>query len=464
MLTQSSDIEAYKRIGDSSILDPATPIKPLKGSVLHHAAFVGLETDGSAPFRRERVGEKKKMPNIEINNFPPKDVIQSTLAFSMPHITYGVKDTVLSFYSFDSQLGKMRRKRIKLNHLGKRWFIKKREREICSRFLAILAQGWSPFGEEPGAVLTRLRPVKEPTAPSVPVKDALQQYKDYVDMEVERKVMSPDTRRTYFSYVNKLLEFLPRKDVASVTTPDLVNFIDDKKVNEYSKKYCNSLTGWLKTVFGWMLERGLITENPALPLKNETLARQESRPTMTEEERGVLFDRLRKAGRMEFLLACMMEYYTYIRPNELYRVKVKFVNFEEQTITVPADISKNKRTAKVTLPNIVVELMLEMGIDKHSGNDYLFGKGMKCGHLLGNKKQFGRFWERHVACKGGIYPELAGQKKVFYSLKHSGITDMLQRGVPLAVVRDQARHQNISTTEIYARTSSMAPEGLKDYQ
>ena len=98
------------------------------------------------------------MPNIELENSDPLKVIQSALAFSMPRITYGVNDTVLSFYAFDSQVGRLRRKRIKLNHLGKRWFIRRREREICSRFLALLAQGWSPWGNDcPDAatVLTR---------------------------------------------------------------------------------------------------------------------------------------------------------------------------------------------------------------------------------------------------------------------------------------------------------------------
>lgn len=384
----------------------------------------------------------------------------------MPRITYGKKDTVLSFYAFDSQIGKMRRKRIKLNHLGKRWFIRKREREICGRFLAVLAQGWSPFNDGGGAVLPRLKRSKAITESGVSVKVALQRYSDFVDAEVERKVLSKDTRRTYASYVSKLLAFLPNESpISSVTTSDLVAFIDAMKERKLSPKYCNSVIGWLKTVFGWMMERGLVADNLATPIKTETLARQQGRPTMTDAERETLFARLRQQGKLEFLLACLMEYYTYIRPNELYRVKVRFVNLAEQTVTIPAEISKNKKTAKVTLPRVVVDLMRELGVDRHRGDDFLFGKGLKCGPVLGNSKQFGRFWERHVACEGGIYPELEKRDIVFYSLKNSGITDMLQRGVPSAVVRDQARHQDISTTEIYGRTSSLkAPDGLKDYQ
>ena len=408
------------------------------------------------------------MPKIELKNSEPKQVIQSTLAFSMPQITYGVKDIVLSFYAFDYQIGRLRRKRIKLNHLGKRWFIRRREREICARFLALLAQGWSPFGDgcpEADAMLTRFSQ-SHPPAATVSLKVALQRYQNYVETEVERKVLSKATRRTYLSYISKLLSDMPADmHVANIATADLVAVVDKMKDKGMAPKSCNSFIGWLKTVFGWMLERGLVQANPALPIKTETLARQQGRPTLTDDERETLFARLRQQGQMEFLLACMMEYYTYIRPNELYLVKVRYIDFAEQTVTIPAEISKNRKTAKVTLPAVVVGLMRELGVNRHRGDDYLFGKGLECGPQIGNAKQFGRFWERHVACDGGIYPELGKRGLVFYSLKNSGITDMLARGVPSAIVRDQARHQDLSTTEIYGRSSSMkAPEGLKNYR
>lgn len=406
------------------------------------------------------------MPEIKNTTTQPLNIIQSTLAFTMPRITYGKKDTVLSFYAYDGQSCMMRRKRVKLNHLGQRWFIRRREREICGKFLALLAKGWSPFEGDGSAILTRMRPEAKAVLERVPLKEALRRYDEYVGSEVERKVMSVATHKTYSSYISKLLSFLPPSmAVSDISTPNLVAFIDRMKEDNLSPKTCNSVIGWLKTVFGWMLERGLVAENPASPIKTETLDRRQGRPTMTDTERETLFQRLRNEGRIEFLLACMMEYYTYIRPNELYRVKVRFINLSEQTVTIPADISKNRKTAKVTLPTVVVDLMRELKVDRHRGDDYLFGKGMKCGPKIGNERQFGRFWDRHVACDGGIYPELKQRKVVFYSLKNSGITDMLARGVPSAVVRDQARHQDLSTTEIYGRTSSMkAPEGLKDYE
>lgn len=44
MPTQHCDNETYTGLKSSSILDPATPIKSLKGSELQNAAFSGFES------------------------------------------------------------------------------------------------------------------------------------------------------------------------------------------------------------------------------------------------------------------------------------------------------------------------------------------------------------------------------------------------------------------------------------
>ena len=60
MPTQRLAIEAIEIEDDSSILDPATILKTLKGSILHYAAFGGLGHIGSASFAARSRGRKKK--------------------------------------------------------------------------------------------------------------------------------------------------------------------------------------------------------------------------------------------------------------------------------------------------------------------------------------------------------------------------------------------------------------------
>lgn len=405
------------------------------------------------------------MPENENFLLDTKAIIDASLSFTMPRITYGKTGTVLSFYAFDPDMGELRRKRIRIDRLGDRWFIKRREKAICARFMALLAQGWSPFESDRRVVANVLKSGR-PVRNGMTIADAVGKHNEYVANEVKRKVMSEASRKTYLSYSKRLLENLPNSLQAdSVEISHLSGFIDACKARGKSPKYCNSLIGYMKTLFGWLLERGIVRKNAASSLKTETLSRLQGRPTLTEQERLELFRRLREAGRVEFLLACMMEYYTLIRPNELYRVKVKYIDFSEQSILIPAEISKNRKSAKVALPSVVADVMRELGVDRKDGECYLFGKHLKCCRKIGNAKQFGRFWDLHVVCPGGIYPALGKRGVVFYSFKNTGITDMLAAGVPSVTVRDQARHQDLSTTEIYNRHSGMkAPDGLQDYR
>lgn len=414
-------------------------------------------------FRPVSEAKEKKMPKNEYFTIQPTAAINASLSFTCPRITYG-KSTVLSFYAYDPDAGRLKRKRIRIDRLGSRSFIRRRERQICARFTALLAQGWSPFSDGKAAPPVAVSVL--PVTSKMTLEEAVARHNAYVANEVKRKVMSEASAKTYSSYSRKLLSHVDgTMNVACVETSHLARFLDACKEDGCSPKYCNSLVGWLKTLFGWLSERGVVGANIASPMKTETLERLPARPTLEEDERLELFRRIKEAGYREFLLACMMEYYTLIRPNELYRVKVKMIDFVGQSILIPAEISKNRKTARVALPIVVADAMRELGIDRKDGDCYVFGSGLKCCRKIGNAKQFGRFWDRHVVCEGGIFPELGRRGVVFYSFKNSGITDMLASGVPSATVRDQARHQDLSTTEIYGRGTGMkAPDGLKDYE
>lgn len=396
-----------------------------------------------------------------------KQDIDRALAFTQPRISYGT-DVVLYFYAFDDHSMAMKRKRVKLNHLGTRKSIRKREKQIVSRFTEMLSLGWNPFCcPDTDAILTRPKPAGKPVVLRS-AEGCIDEYLTFIEREAQRKVLSDATFKTYRSYSRSLLSYLHSVQIVNlqdVTLQVLNDFLASLLDRNVTVKYYNSTLGFLKTVFTWFVEHGKLESSPADGLKKETTARVTAkRENLSADELATLFEKLRKAKRLEFLLACYMEYYCYIRPNELYQLKVGDLNFAEQSVFVSAAISKTKRDAKVTLPAVVIELMVELGIHKHRSNEYIFGDRLKCSDKMGTQKQFGRYWDRHVACDGGLMPELQKRNVCFYSLKSTGITDMLERGVASLTVRDQARHSNLSTTEIYAKKSKLTvSEELKGY-
>lgn len=149
-----------------------------------------------------------------------------------------------------------------------------------------------------------------------------------------------------------------------------------------------------------------------------------------------------------FLLACYMLYYTMIRPKELSWLRLSDFSLQNRTVEVSGTYAKNRKTQTVTLPDFLAKYMVELGIFKNNSNFYLFSTAFKPGSERHSEKQFRDYWNKMK--KILKFPE----SYKFYSLKDTGITDLLEKtGNPL-LVRDQARHSNISITDIYTPKNS----------
>ena len=61
-----------------------------------------------------------------------------------------------------------------------------------------------------------------------------------------------------------------------------------------------------------------------------------------------------------FYLACLMQYYTLIRPGELSHLKVGDISVKNQTVFVSKEFSKNHKDAEVGLNKAIIKLMLDL--------------------------------------------------------------------------------------------------------
>lgn len=149
-----------------------------------------------------------------------------------------------------------------------------------------------------------------------------------------------------------------------------------------------------------------------------------------------------------YLLVCRMEYYTFIRPEELTNIKLCDINLKEQKILVASNISKNRRDGMVGLNDEIIKQMIDLHIFDNDTNCYLFSKGFKPGYKkITTRVIRDRFYKLRSVLK---LPDTY----LFYSFKDSGIRD-LANSAGIVVARDQARHTDISTTNKYLKGSSL---------
>ena len=155
---------------------------------------------------------------------------------------------------------------------------------------------------------------------------------------------------------------------------------------------------------------------------------------------------------------CMCTYYCFLRRTELTKLLVKNISLDTGTITIEATASKNKKTDVVTIPNVFLPLLAEH-IVKANNNDFVFSSNnFKTGGVALQPKKISDTWEKFRK-KYSVAKE-----HQFYGLKDTGITDLLQMGVPTLKVKNQARHHSITMTEKYVPHNKKVDDYLKNLE
>lgn len=153
-----------------------------------------------------------------------------------------------------------------------------------------------------------------------------------------------------------------------------------------------------------------------------------------------------KQNDPQLYLACMIMYYCFIRPGtELRLLKIGDINMENGTIRVVQEHAKNSKRQVVTMPNQLIEICKEYGVDTADKDLYVFG----------NKKQFGKVpfslnMLRYRFNRTRDRLKLPKGYK-FYSFKHSGASELHLSGISMRELMDQLRHSKLDSTQHYLK-------------
>ena len=222
-----------------------------------------------------------------------------------------------------------------------------------------------------------------------------------------------------------------------------------------SAKTRNNYRTWLSTFAAWMKERMYIDNNP---IEDIHMLREEEkfRDPLTAQDLVRLGEYTSKSNP-PFYLACMMEYYCFIRPDELRYIKIGDISIKEPSVYVHPKFSKNHKGQLVAVNDKVLKIMIEQNVFDHPSQDYLFGHDLRPGPHQIYVNQFRNEWQK--VRKALSFPS----SYQFYSLKDSGIRD-LANAEGIVVARDQARHSDVSVTNKYLKTAKLAHEETKHFE
>lgn len=342
------------------------------------------------------------------------------------HVVYAV---------FNPSTQKYMRHRVKLNkyrHNYKRKVDFMRFAEgIANQINIKLAGGWSPLGETHNARFY------------MSLADVVELY-----LKDRKEEVRHATYVSYSSTCSILKEWVKANlyncqiiDFNKVHALEFLQYV--REIRGVSNRTYNNYLKQLRLFFEWAIGHCYCKEDPFKHIKTRK-KEIKKRQIISLEQRTIIFNYLRDRDPA-FLIFIELVYFALMRPTEIRRCLVKQIHLDEHYIEIPEEQAKCWKVHHAPLSDELVERIREyLNTNPHTENSHLFSTGFRPGHKpIGSKSVQLRWTDMRKELE---LPE----EYVIYSLRDSGIVDMLHAGVDTLTVMQAAGHHDLSITSIYA--------------
>lgn len=367
------------------------------------------------------------------------------LGYTVPKLHTG-KKWFVDFFCIDPLTNTMRRKKYHIDNVVGKVERKRYAADLIANLYARLQKGWNVWAD---ATTNR-----EYTM----LTHVFDYYEKYISRQKDTGALRMKSYQSYASFTKQFRiwceapehHLQPLVYAYQISRQTVIEFLEYMYIDrEVSARTRNNYKTWLFTFCSFMVERGYLGKNPVEDIKN---IREDAkhRDPLTASQLAQMRRYLEEHGEQHFLLACMMEYYTFIRPEELTCLKVGDIHLKEQKVVTHGEWTKNRRDEAVGLNQELIRMMIDLDIFSHPSQEFLFGtKDFRPSPT----KQSGRiFRERFIKMRKALkWPDSIQ----FYSLKDTGIRD-LANAEGIVIARDQARHTDVATTNRYLKGDSLS--------
>ena len=263
----------------------------------------------------------------------------------------------------------------------------------------------------------------------------------------KRTYSGTDSAQNFLIAMKHNIKAIGDLPVNKITTPvvnKMMDYLRDELKN--SKAVINTKRGYLKVVLDSMIDDGHIKEI-RLP-KRHRVKKQKVEYLTKDMETELLYylhtnkHRYRQGSlynEAKDIVECLID--LGCRVNELLNLEKRFIDFENNQINF--NERKNDNAVAVPMTNRVRDILTHYCYEIRDF-DKLFTL---------NYSELNTIWQK-------ARKDLGYEKKKFYTLhlcRHTCASRLVQRGVPLLLVKDWLGHEDIQTTMIYAH---LAPKAL----
>ena len=308
--------------------------------------------------------------------------------------------------------------------------------ELQASCTTALRSGWNPIDARSNA-----EQVKKVN--SIYLEDAKSLFIEYHQGKGTRVT----TLRSYISKIQMFIEHLGNRRVDKITDYDITDFLNTyERKRQWSGVTYNYAKISLNNLFKFLIVNKYVSANPVTQLERRKVVRTEKHQVFSDDDFVAIMQWLR-AYDPYCLLFIQSIYYTCIRPRELRYTQLKFIDLNKNRITIPAHISKNKKSIPVKIDPAFREELLKLNIEHYPQDYFLFGDTTNIigRNRIGENTPYNRFQ------KCLIELNLTNKNYTLYSFKHLSNVRKYLAGWTIAEICAANRHSSLVETETYLK-------------
>jgi len=308
---------------------------------------------------------------------------------------------------------------------------------LCDAYKIALEGGWSPIDERSNDRLLK-------KVSSLTLEGAKELFEQYHKAKGTRK----KSIQSYLSKVNQFVSYYGADTrvgaISDYEITEFLNFMEKEK--SWSGVTYNSSRIILNNYFRYLKINKYISVNPVTDIETRTKIATESHQIFSEKDFKVIMKWLQEHDPY-CLFFVKMIYYTCIRPKELRYLQLKHIDLGQNVITVPASISKNKKSIPVSIDASLGAEFKKMRLRSYPQSHYLLGSTSTIisENRIGENTPYYRFQKCLTATK------LLNKNYTLYSFKHFSNVKKFKAGWTLAEICAANRHGSLVETETYLK-------------
>jgi len=358
-----------------------------------------------------------------------------TLIDYIPACYRAHKDSYVEYYAVDPATGKLERKRIRLNRIKSATERRKFANKLIRQLNMDLEAGWNPFVEE-----------ETPLG-----NNTLFSAMDDFLLRKKKEGKREDTIRTYNSFVNILKEYIKEEMeregimVHAFKAKDAVTFINYRFINyDLSPTTFNNYKRFYNLLWKWFIKNKYVRKNPFEGI-DKMKELDKVRVIIEPEYRRMISEDLLSRDPV-FYIICMLCYHGLMRPKEIALTKIRYIDTGQSIIRLPSYVAKNGKMRIVTIPYHLNEAIKQLGLHEYYPLDhYAFAAWKRPGVKPVNTRKIDKWWDK-MRKRLDLPMNLQ-----FYSLKDTGIVQLLEDGVSINDVKELADHSSLEITSKYLK-------------